>query len=111
MSKKYTSAKTSEADKVIDALSEVTPRSNKPAYVCNKCGSTDYEARSPLGGPKIKVCVKCGSKLFSASANIMPLINAKNPHGQGSTRGPTKSAYKPKGDKHQPKYRNKGKRR
>ena len=112
MSEKYTSASTSNADKVIDALTEVRNAEKAyTGYVCSNCGSKNYSVRSPLGGPKIKVCNQCNSKSFTGSHNIAPLLNAKHPHDQGSARGPVHSEFKPKPDKHQPKYRSKGKKR
>lgn len=112
MSKKHTSASTSNADKVIDALTEVRKEQTAySGYVCSNCGSKNYSVRSPVGGPKIKVCGECNSKSFTGGHNIAPLLASKNPHNQGSTRGPIRSQPKPKADKHQPTYRSKGKKR
>ena len=111
MSKKYTAASTSNADKIIDALDEVRSETKTPSYVCNNCNSTEYIVRSPLGGYKIKICARCKSKSYSSRANIAPLLAANKPHDQGTARGPIKTEAKPKTDKHQPTYRHKGKKR
>jgi len=112
---KYTSATTSNADKVIDALTEVQKELNKvQPYACNNCGSGNYEVRTPLGGHKIKVCTNCGSKLFSATTSHHQLLGAQYTHDQGSSRGPTKTNNKPDqsdSDKLQHSFRTKGKSR
>ena len=108
---KYTSASTSNADKVIDALEEVQQEKQKPAYQCNECGGLHYTVRSPLGGPKIKICTNCGSKSYTGRASMAPLLPENLTHGQGTSRGPTKRIYKQKPDKHQPTFRSKGRKR
>ena len=105
-----TSAQTSNADRVIDAIEEVR-ESERPrkGYVCDKCGNTSYEVRSPLGGPKIYVCTACGHKSYKGAYSVSPLLPENTNHKQGVARGPIKSAVKPKRDKHIPSFRNKGK--
>lgn len=108
---KYTSAHISNVDKLIDALDEIEPKLPPTYFECSSCGGTDYESRSPLGGPKIRVCTKCGNKTFRGRANISPLLPENLNHKQGLSRGPTVSTKKRKQDKHQPTYRGKGKKR
>mgnify|MGYP001052366286 CR=1 FL=1 len=110
-SEKYTAASTSEADKVIDALNEVREEQKPVSYSCKNCGCTSYSVRSPLGGPKIKVCDNCNQKWYAARGNLAPLMPQNLNHKQGSTKGPIKSRPKPKPAKHQPTYRSKGKKR
>lgn len=110
--KKYTAASTSNADKVIDALTEARAEANStPTYSCAVCANTDYIARAPLGGSKIKVCTRCGSKKFSTNTSVVQLVASKNPHKQGTSKGPVKRAYAKPEDNHTPTYRQKGKKR
>ena len=108
--KKENAAHTSNADKVLSAVQEVRKEEDKPIFTCVKCGSNDFTTRRPLGGPLIRICSKCGSKQYRGSGTIAPLLPENLNHKQGQARGPAYSATpKPKQDKHQPRYRSKGK--
>ena len=107
------SAKTSNADKLIEAVQEVR-KSEKPVQrnACPECGSNRYESRRPLGGPLICTCRDCGHQYNRGRPNLAPLIAAKAPGPQGSGKGPVYTNKKPRrGSKHTPTYRAKGKKR
>ena len=116
MSVKKNAAQTSNADKVIDAISEVRNKEKKPGYACNSCGSGSFTPRRALGGPLIRVCNACGSKDVGARGRGLSFLSDKNlNHGQGKGRGPTAKTLSKqtsvKKDKFQPTYRKKGKSR
>lgn len=73
----------SAADEVIDLLGGV----KKPArrvLTCPKCGGSDFTPRSPLSGPKINQCTKCGNKLIGAPRSSVWMQGSAAQHGQGS---------------------------
>ena len=105
-------AHTSNADRVIDAVSEVD-RKKPNSYVCNNCGSESFTARKPLGEPLIRICNSCGSKSFKGRFSMAPTLPENVHHKQGFGRGPAVSSLSKqttrKNDKHTPTYRSKGK--
>ena len=111
--KKYNSAATSRADKVIDAVSDAQAKvSEAGLYGCPKCGHSKYSTRRALGGPLIKVCLSCGHKRVAprGGVGVRPLLPENLYHEQGTKKGPFKSSSpKQKTEKHAPKYRSKGK--
>lgn len=106
-------AKTSNADRVLEAVSEVRAEPKKPLFVCTNCEGTSFTTRKPLGGPLIRICSSCGAKSFKPAKSMAALMPENLNHGQGTGRGPTASTLDrqspPKPDKHQPEFRSKGK--
>lgn len=107
--KNHTAA-TSQADKVLDAVSQVRKDQKEASlYGCIKCGSESYTPRRSLGGPLIKICNSCGYKNeIGTGRGYLPLIETNLLHEQGDLKGPTKKDPTPEQDKHQPTYRTKG---
>lgn len=103
-------ASTSQADKVLQAVSQVRKELKEASLGgCLECGSRDYTPRRALGGPLIKICNNCGYKNEGdRGRGSFPLTQSALKHDQGDAKGPTRSEPKPKKDKHQPTYRSKG---
>ena len=99
----------SAADEVIEVVGDI--RAPRRREECPECKSTEFERRKPLSGSITFRCRDCNFKWYGAPRSPAPLVLSRIGSPQVQVSGPYYRDTRglPPADKHEPKYRRKGK--